>query len=327
MRQIGWVLFVLFSIGQAQTSERVFRGSVTLNDIIYPIRMHVKVFGQKVVGYYVHEGKDKPLRLEGTLSEAELNLKEFAGTRQTGVFKGGYTEEGLSGDWYIPSGKRGGSFAITEQDVRFSQAKLATVRVEDKAASINVLYPQFTGEQGPGWQSLNAQLRKEATDLLSNFKQPGKPSADGYLEFDYRLWLGTNRFISLTTTAGFYSPGAAHPSSYVGSYNFDPQTGKTIPLSSLFKPGSRYLQRLLEQGKRSLDAQFEVGGKSPEERNEILSDLSTEYLEWAVTPKGIRLYFSVPHVLGDFLEAHVDFSDLKDILRGDGPLSAIPYKP
>lgn len=310
------MLFLLAGVALAQAPERVFRGSIILDKEPLPIRMYLKVSGQKASGYYVYEGKEKPLRVEGTLNESGLSLKEYDGARQTGVFKGGYTDVGIEGDWYIPSGKMGGTFSIVENDVAFSKAHLSTVYIRDKPRDIRVLYPQFSGT-GSGWQTLNAMLRKEATGMLTDIQQApaerGRPA--GYLDMDYRIWLGRDRFVSLTITAGYYYPGAAHPGSYVNGYNVDPQTGKDIPLSSLFKKGSNYLGRLVEVAKRNLEGQLQTQGMSQEDRQTTLDELQVEGLEWSATPGGLWLYFGVPHVLGDTLEVFVGFEDLKDVLE------------
>ncbi len=313
-------MVVLASLAVAQ-NERVFRGNITLEKQVLPIRIYLKPNGQKVTGYYVYEGRDLPLRLSGTLSDAAIELKEFDRNKQTGVFKGAYSDIGLQGDWYRPDGKMGGDFTLIEQDSHFSKAKLGTGRVVDKANDISVLYPQFAGGQGAGWQTLNQMLRKETLGFVAEIKQSNlearqsdPKSQGGYLECDYQLWLGRDRFVSLSLSSDYYFAGAAHPNRGLQTVNFDPQTGKTIPLSSLFKKGSNYMDKLVTIAKKNLEGTLETMGMSPEDRKNTLDTLSTDGLGWTLSPKNLQLYFSVAHVLGDYLEAPIPLGEIKDIL-------------
>lgn len=314
-------MLFMWSMGLAQSPERVFRGNITLDKLVLPIRMYLKPSGQNVSGYYVYEGRNLPIQLSGILSDAAIDLKEFSGNKQTGVFKGAYSDIGLQGDWYRPDGKMGGDFTLVEQDARFSKAKLTTALAVDKNSDINLLYPQFSGGQGAGWQTLNQMLRKQALGFVADIKQStlearkSDPKAQGgYLDGDYRLWLGTDRFISLGLSSDYYYAGAAHPNRELVGINFNPQTGKTIPLSSLFKKDSRYLERLIKLGKKSLEITLETQGISPEDQKDILETLTTDGLQWTLSPQSLQLYFGVAHVLGDYLEASIAIDGIQDIL-------------
>ncbi|MDX2007169.1 MAG: RsiV family protein [Meiothermus sp.] len=331
MRFLGWMVVLLAGLATAQTpNERVFRGHILVEPQELPIRMYLRVSGQRATGYYVYEGREQPLRLEGTFGPSGLKLKEFEGSKQTGAFDGGYTEAGLEGDWYRPDGKVGGRFSLAEQDHRFGATQLSTVRLADRGANIAVLYPRFVG-QGAGWERINAQTAQAAQRSLKLYREDYQTavrennlSQFRYFDLDYTLTLGTERLVSFTLSGSACGPGGcAYPGSWIEGHTFDPQTGSRVPLSALFKPGSRYLERLVTLGRQKVRGQLEANGVPPADLPGILERLGLEGLQWALGPKGIWLYFSVPHVLGDYQGALLEYTELRDLLAASGPIRAV----
>ncbi|WP_337871419.1 RsiV family protein [Meiothermus sp.] len=322
-----WAMWLgLLGFGFTQTSvERVFRGNITLENQVLPIRMYLKLNGPKVTGYYLYEGRNGRLRLEGTFSEAELNLKEFDGNKQTGVFRGGYNDRGIEGDWYTPNGKRGGRFSMVEQDYRFRQARLETVRVAEAKPQIQVLYPAFSGPSS-GWQSINRQTAQSVGSILSLYRQDYQTalkekrlSEMRCLDMNYTLTLGTDGLVSFFIVGSSCGPsGCAYPGSWIRGYTFDPQTGKQVPLSALFKPSSGYLERLVALGRKQVLENLQA---DPSDRPWL--DLNAEDLQWTLSAKGLTLYFSVPHALGDYREAFIGYDQLRDIWATTGPAARV----
>lgn len=315
-------------------AEQVFRGRLEIGSQSLPIRMYLKSSGGKVAGYYLYEKIGQPLRLEGSLEQNRLKLREYSGQQFTGTFDGRLDKSSLEGSWTSPDSKRKGRFSLLEQDHRFAQARLSTRVIADPQSGLEVLYPQFSGvDKAAGWDRINQVLAQEPTRLARQYRQDYAEALEGFrkgqierwqlemgtLELDYRLLLGTDRLLSAVMKGYGCGPGGcAHPSSFVMAYTLEPSSGKRIALSQLFKKSSNYLSRLRELGVEIATSTYDASA-----REAIRDNLDTRYLQWALSPEGLHVYWSVPHVLGDYIETLIPFSRLEGILEPNGPMSAL----
>ena len=314
--------------------EQVFRGRLEVGSQSLPVRMNLKTLGGKAAGSYVYEKIGKPLRLGGRLEQGRLKLREYAGGQLTGSFDVRMGEGSLEGTWTSPDGKRKGKVSLTRQDHRFAQARLTTRVIADAKSGLEVLYPQFGGvEKAAGWRRVNQALAQEPTRLARQYRQDYAEALDrfrkgeierwqlemGALELDYRLLLGTDRLLSVVMTGYGCGPGGcAHPSGFVQAYTLEPPTGNRVALSQLFKKGSNYLARLRELGVEIATSTYDASAREAIEQN-----LDPRYLQWALSPKGLHVYWSVPHVLGDYIETVIPLSRLEDVLEAGGPIGVL----
>lgn len=122
--------------------------------------------------------------------------------------------------------------------------------------SMQLSYPQFVGKPlSQAQQSINQTIKSFiqqqsqsfiATDIKNN--QTATPNttkhATNLLQIKNMVTTSNSKILSIRFSAMTAFWYAAHPSTKYVSFNFDPTTGKTIALSSLFKPGSNYLQSI-----------------------------------------------------------------------------------
>lgn len=333
--RISLALFLPLALAASNPSaEQVFRGRLEIGSQSLPIRMHLKTGGGRVTGSYLYEKLGQPLRLEGSLEQSRLKLREYAGGQLTGSFDVRLGEESLEGTWTSPDGKRKGKVDLTRQDHRFAQARLSTRVIADAKSGLEVLYPQFTGvEKAAGWRRVNQALAQEPARLARQYLQEHAEALESLrkgqiergqlemdaLELDYQLLLGTDRLLSVVMTGYGCGPGGcAHPSNLVMGYTLEPSSGKRLALSQLFKKGSDYLSRL-----HALGVEIATQAFDPSAREAIRDNLDPHYLEWALSPKGLHIYWLVPHVLGDYIETVIPLSRLEEVLEAGGPVEVL----
>jgi hypothetical protein len=147
------------------------------------------------------------------------------------------------------------------------------------------------------------------------------------LNIGYTLAMAKDDLISLDFGVGSYYSGAAHPNSYSETVTFDLRNGKSIKLSDLFTPGSKFIQTLSRYSIQDLKKQAKAQGA-----DSMLDDDwiqrgagpdATNYESWTITKTGLGINFDsyqvAPYAAGP-QHVTVPYSALKDIVRMDGPL-------
>jgi hypothetical protein len=101
--------------------------------------------------------------------------------------------------------------------------------------------------------------------------------------------------------------------------NYDLDHAKVLDLVDVFKPGSKYLETLASyatQELRKADRLVFPEGAEPTPDN---------YHSWNITQDGLRINFDdyqvTPHAVGP-QQVVVPYSELKSLIRPDGPLAA-----
>lgn len=332
----------------SQGQTRYFKGSIgnTLGLQMKLVREDEQLFGS-----YFYDKVGTKIDLRGAVdNEGNVLLDEFdSGGKQTGTFKGIWKNDdsgliGIAGNWSAPNSNKQTAFSVHEEPIEFSQGvEITTRRITENNKKlkykIDALYPELTGSSSPNFSKFNQLVRGLINSKVAQFRKEMVPeegeeefstsgeTAGSDLNIGYSLALAKDDLISLNFGVGSYSAGAAHPNSYSEAVNFDLQSGKSIKLSDLFTPGSKYLrvisayavQDLKKQGKAQgaesiLDDDWIRKGAGPDAAN---------YKSWTISRAGLGINFDAYQVAAyaagpQFVR--IPYSALKDIIRVDGPI-------
>ena len=132
--------------------------------------------------------------------------------------------------------------------------------------------------------------------------------------------LGTNDLLSVEIYDDWYSAGAAHPNSDYSTVTFDLAANRELRLADLFKPNTNYkaaiiTRALTDINKRAAKAEKENPGNTFTMSREELSEIA----HWAMTPKGLVIYFDFPHAIAGLDKTFVPYSVVRSYLKPNGP--------
>ena len=156
-------------------------------------------------------------------------------------------------------------------------------------------------------------------------------------EFSYtpEIKLYSSRLLSLSASVEYYC-GGAHPDSFFGNYTLDLKTAKPLTLEDIYRftpvkmdadPNSagftNYIQARAKVVQGLILAKYGslTKGVSAECKSVYADDNGLSYLTWYLTPTGLLVQSSYPHVSsvceGDFL---LPYSSLTKYLAPNSPL-------
>jgi hypothetical protein len=313
----------------ASTADKVYRGSIGDSHI----EMRLSFQGDKVSGTYSYDRIREDLKLTGRVDqEGRLELTESgAKGKPTGKFIcKRRLAEGVDSDctWSRPDGTRQALVTLEEQHVALTSGlQISAKTILDKKAGVSVSYPQITssGALNPGAQSFNRRMLALVQKAIKEFN----PIDDkGVFETSYNILLGTNDLISIEMTE-YWDGGGAHPNNRFWSLTYDLSANKELTLEDLFKPGSDYHAAIAKFVVADIDRRAVAieqedarqAGRQPKQRDDpIVSEDSLEEISaWAITPKGLVVYFDFPHVIAVFDKTFVPYNVVSEYLRPNGP--------
>jgi len=328
-------MFVLFCGGAclAAGQQRVgtlFSGSI--EDA--PIEMDLKREGDDLAGsyYYLKSGSAKRLTLKGTIaSDGSFTMRETdAAGKQTGELKGRWGEveadengAALSGDWFKPGQTSGGlSFYANEQMTYFTRTQIQTREFKEPKDQISVKYPELHGNAGAAGFDQLAKARVMRS--MADFRKKEDPID---FQIDYTVEYADDNMISVNFEQAA-SIGGLRPETNSFTLNYDLKAGRELKLADLFKPGSKYLTTIAEYCLNDLKARNDSGIAHDEFEDGAKPD-ADNYTNWNITPKGLMIIFTpyqvAPEIYGS-LKVIVPYSQLKDVVRADGPLGKVKGK-
>ena len=319
--------------------EKVYRGAIAGRGI----ELRLARDGERLSGSYNYDGRAGSLRLEGRAGAGgKFTLAEFdAAGRQTGKFAcepGGDDSTTLEIDvaceWSKPDGGGQTYASLTEQQVAFTRGwRVAPKRIENRKYGVRVSYPQLVAATGapltPAAGDFNRRVSELAGKIVKDFTAE-EHVEHMYLEINYHMLLATDELVSVELRED-NNYGGAHPNTNHHAVTYDLRAGRELKLADLFKPGSGFERTLRrhafkEINRRAAAAQKEnariAGGKEGEAEELIPADREDEISAWAVTPRGLLIYFDFPHVIAAFDRNFVPYAAFKDSLRADGPAAA-----
>jgi hypothetical protein len=204
--------------------------------------------------------------------------------------------------------------------------------IENPKLTVEVSKPVLTGGTGDVVDTFNKAVDQIVEDTAGSFRNdtlnapqvevtlpPEIAALGSYVDVRYNVTYADSHLISIFFSIYWYSAGAAHPNSYSVTLNYDLDSGRALDLSDVFKPGSKYLETLANYAMRELrraDRLTFPEGAEPTPDN---------YRSWNVLPDGLRINFDdyqvTPHAVGP-QQVVVPYSELKSLLRPNGPLAA-----
>ncbi len=160
--------------------------------------------------------------------------------------------------------------------------------------------------------------------LVRDIRQNTTPPDRVALETNYNVLLASDDLVSVEITE-YTDYGGAHPNDSFDALTYDLRTGRPVAFAALFKPGAQYeavLKRAalanLRAQERKIDA--ENGATNGNDDSFFLGDeLPAERRAWGLTPRGLILYFDLPHVISVFDKVFIPWHELRDVLNPKGP--------
>ena len=328
---------------------KYFKGSIG-NSL--DLQMKLVRTGDQLAGSYFYQKIGTRINLRGNVDkDGNLTLEEFdqAG-KQTGLFKGIWTVDAsdglinMAGNWSKPPGEKGSekktAFSVHEEPIAFTgDVEIVSKQIKETnkklTYEIAAQYPQITGGNNPNFEKFNQAARASVTRKVAGFKKDMQPEGEeeeprpegsmgSDLTVGYSVVLAQDDLVSVKFDVGNYFQGAAHPNSYFDVLNFDLKNGKTLKLSDLFKPGSKFLQAIATYCIADLKKQAKDKGLMDEDIERGAGASANNYLSWTITKRGLGIHFDPdqvgPHAAGPQFVL-VPYSALKDLISTDGPIA------
>jgi hypothetical protein len=295
---------------------RTFAGTIGKNaQVVMQLRRNDSLL---MGSYYYSKGEKyyipgmNTLYLEGTINDnADFTLREFEEIgKQTGILKGTISYETLApdapyeilGTWQKDSAAPKQHLQLRQQHYMLSDSAALVetdVREENWQYSIDIVRPAIT--RGFKTEGFTRAVDSVVVPLVEGFKEDAydwdvtdsavaemfkemKHSLDGR----YDVMLAENNLISLRFTFSTYFVGAAHPTSFSHTLNYDLSADKQLQFSDVFTNENDVLKIFSDYArtdflKRGIsDKEWIYEGTEPTAEN---------FRSWNITPKGFLLTF------------------------------------
>jgi hypothetical protein len=332
------ILFVLIQTtsvaGQTTPTTKIYRGR--LGD--QHIQMELTRDGDTATGRYFYDQFQKDLRLEGRNDkDRRLELREIDATgRHTGTFvckredERGPIDMDLECDWSKPNGSGQLTAWLTEQSIDLPKGLVIKPRqVYQRGRIVNLSYPELVSDSRQ-IRIFNARVSRLARESLTDFDpEPGNKNVS--LNVNYNVLLATDEIISIELSEDFYA-GGAHPSEDWRIFNYDVRNDREIRITDLVRDEASFKAAIWKYSAKAISNLAEKleqenarsENRQPEKQDFVSSEDEPEkVLAWGFTPKGVVVYFDVAHVMWVFSKVVVPYSEVKDHLKPNSPISKL----
>ncbi|MDQ6652966.1 MAG: DUF3298 and DUF4163 domain-containing protein [Acidobacteriota bacterium] len=328
---------------------KYFKGSI---GSALGLQMKLVREGETITGSYFYQKVGTKIDTRGTIDkDGNVVLEEFDPKgKQTGVFKGIWKtdENGLievAGNWNKPNSDKKTAFSLHEEPIEFSGGvEIVTRQIKENNKKlkyeIDAGYPQLSGSVNPNFEKFNQTVRSLVTRKVSDFKKEMASIAEEQttsespaesmgsdLGVTYAVALAKDDLISIQFEVSSYESGAAHPNSYSEVVNFDLKIGKSIKVSDVFRPGSKYLQTISAYCIADLKKQAKQQGSDAMLDDDWIqrgaAAEASNYASWTISKKGLGITFDSYQVAAYAAGPQhvlVPYSALKEIIKPDGPV-------
>jgi uncharacterized protein DUF3298 len=317
---------------QTTAGTKVYRGSVGPSHI----QMTLSFNGSNVTGKYSYDSVGEDIKLTGRVgADGKLELTEVGEkNKPTGKFNckrplDDPTEQECY--WAKPDGTRETFVTLTEQYIALTGGlQIAPKLITNRKRGIGVSYPQFVsnGTLSAAAQKFNRRILTLTQKAIADF-QPIEDDK-GTFDTNYNVLLATNDLISIEMVE-YYDGGGAHPNDRWWSLTYDLAANKELQFEDLFKPGSDYNKAIAKFVTTDINRRADElektnarrEGREPKLEQDPLIEMEElqELSGWALTPKGLIIYFDFPHVMAFFDKNFVPYSVVSEYLKPDGPAS------
>ncbi len=324
----------LYLTGTAAGQQaKVYRGSVGGSHF----QMRLNIQGNNVSGTYSYDLIGEDIKLTGHVgSEGQLELAEFDPKgKQTGKFVcKRQIVDGIESEctWARPDGTREAYATINEQYFAFASGlQIVPKTIANRRSGVKVSYPQLTSTGkplSPGAESFNRLILARVQKAIKEF-EPGPQPGRNSFETNYNVLLGIDDLISIEMTV-YEDSGGAHPNSEFWTLNYDLSGNKELKnLDDLFKSTSDYKTAIAKYvvadiDKRAVAIELEDAkseGRKPNPRDEpvVTIDQLSEVSDWAMTSKGLVVYFDFAHAIAVFDRTFIPYSVLNEYFKPNSP--------
>ncbi len=309
------------------------------------IEMQLRRDGEKVSGTYAYDGINENLTLTGQIdAQGKLTLAEFdAKRKQTGKFDchvevapDGESGISINGNWARPDGSGQTSVALSEQHVDFTNGlRVVSKVIRNGKYDVAASYPQLVGGNAAvaaGVQKFNQQIAALVSENVRQFVADDPPPGKSSYETFFNVLLATDDLISVEISEESYS-GGAYPNHYYYPLTYDLRAGREVQLEELFKPGSKYTEAILrycldsmnKSARESKEEEARREGKPRPTSDEPLfsAEAVTEWKTWAMTRRGLIVYFDFTHVIAAYNRQFVPYRVVADDLKPDSPAARL----
>ncbi|HSQ18916.1 MAG TPA: DUF3298 domain-containing protein [Blastocatellia bacterium] len=325
---------VILGLAQSTSAQsapvtKIYRGAVGNSHL----QMTLTFNGSNITGKYSYDRVGEDIKVTGRLGpEGKLELTEFgAKNKPTGKFSCKRPfDDPIDREcyWAKPDGSGESFVSLNEQYIALTNGLQIVPRlITNRNKGVGVSYPQLesSGALSAAAQKFNRRILALTQKAIADF-QPVEDK--GSFDTNYNVLLGTNDLISIEMVE-FSDGGGAHPNDRWWSLTYDLAANKELNFEDLFKPGSDYNTAIAKYvttdiDKRAVELEKDNArreNRQPEKRDDPIISMEqlSELSGWAMTPKGVNVYFDFPHVIAVFDKNFVPFSVIRDYLKPNGP--------
>jgi hypothetical protein len=327
---VGTFLTICQSVAGQAAVTKYYRGAVGGNHI----QMSLTFNGNNITGVYSYDRVGQDIKVSGRLdSQGKLELTEFGEkSKPTGKFSCKQPfDDPIDREcyWSKPDGTGESFVSLNEQSLAFTGGlQIVPKLITNRAKGVVVSYPQLasTGPLSPAAQKFNRKILTMTQKAISEFDP-----IDGKGSFDtnYTVQLGANDLVSVEMME-YSDGGGAHPNDSWWALTYDLAADREVKFEDLFKPGSDYKTAIAKYltddiNRRNLELEKDNArreNRQPAKPDDplISTDQLTEVSDFALTPKGIIVYFDFPHAIAYFDKNFVPYRVFEQYIKPFGPL-------
>jgi Protein of unknown function (DUF3298) len=311
--------------------QKTYRGSIGGSHV----EMRLNFEGNKVSGSYSYDRIGEEIKLSGQITaEGGLELTEFDARRKPSgkIACKRKLDDPIDPEcyWSRVDGSHQAFVALEAQQTGpMNGLRLMPKTINDRATGVVVSYPQLASDQplpaaAEGFnKDMSAWIKKAIKDFDP---QPARDRTT--LEMNYNVLLASNDLVSIEITE-YADNGGAHPNTGHWAMSYDLNKNKELILEDIFKPDSDYQTALAKfvvadiQKRADAIDQEEArrAGRTLSPRHEqiVSIDQLSDLAHFAITAKGLIVYFEFPNVIAAFERTLVPYPVIKDYLLPNGP--------
>ena len=317
-------------------ASRSLRGSVGDKHI----EMRLTISGNNVTGVYSYDQFRQNIKLTGSIgTNGQLELSETVpgSKKPTGKFlckpHPETFEADIECDWSKLDGSGKALVVLYEQHLEPTSPEVLPKVINDRRSKVMVSYPQITNvSPNSGASDFNELVAGMVRTAIKEFSP--ESVGQGLFDTTYVVLFASPELLSIEMQE-YSDSGGAHPNTRLWTINYNLKTKKQLTFDDVFKENADYKSAIAEYVARDINMRAEQMEQAdakrdnrPVEKREgkfMSVDQLPEIYAWAISPKGLAVYFDFPHVMAVFDKTIVPYEIVRPHLKSDGPLAAVAH--
>lgn len=192
-----------------------------------------------------------------------------------------------------------------------------TTQKYSPSSIIQAQYPSISGLKDIAAQDkINNTIKGLALKEVMEMANPKyRPKLKDY-ELNYTATLKKPSIISIEYKGYRDHEDVAHPSNVLFTSNISLLNGKEYIINDLFRKDRDFSSKISELVKST-----EAYNKYKTEYSDTIEGyIGSEIYAFTVSDKALKVYYEVPHVIGDYLEFEIPYSLMQDIIDTNGEM-------